>query len=238
MTVTEEEKSEKDDGGEPSITHSTKVGFSRSVHQTDWSNFLVDPNASIRSEGSMKAFVEFMVNKRRTEDQAKEAKQAREEEAKRIEKEFEEQMALEEEENKMKNSSNILSKFGVRTSTSDQTNDLMKLQYENLALKLDQVMSKMEDNDHKERQVVVDGSVQDHFGYTFIDCEIPRAHLPESLVSPDYAVTRSSTGQSEITNALFEHRIPSGNTTSDPNDVHDIAVSIHSEPKHNDESNR
>ena len=131
-------------------------------------SLIAEPNASIRSEGSMKAFVEFMVNKRRTEDQAKEAKQAREEENKRIEKEFEEQLALEEEENKKKNSSNILSKFGVGNSSSDQTNDLMKLQYENLALKLDQVMSKMEDNGHKETPVVVDGnSGEDYREETF-----------------------------------------------------------------------
>ena len=123
---------------------------------------------------------------------------------------------------------------------SDQTNDLMKLQYENLALKLDQVMSKMEDNGHKETQVVVDGNAgEDHFGYTFIDCDIPRAHLTEGLVpsAPDYADTRSSTGQSEMTNALFEHRVLE-NTPSQQSDINDIAVSIHSDHQHYNESNR
>ena len=99
----------------------------------------------------MQDFVEFLVNKKRADAE-------KEEEVKKF-KEKEEQALAEAKEKleqeaengeKAKPSNGILGKLG-KIGGTDQNQEIMKLQYENLALKMEQVIASVEDS--KRQQV-------------------------------------------------------------------------------------
>ena len=141
-----------------------------------------------QSEGSMKAFVDFLVNKKRLEDQQKEAKQIQDEERKKEEQEIEQN----EPEDVKKKSSNILSKLtgGItgHGQATDQNGEIIKLQYENLALKIDQVMTKIE-NTRPSTATNISEDVDDgHHSFDTLDYQMPRAQKLKQIQDSKYEI--------------------------------------------------
>ena len=115
----------------------------------------LDPNGSLKSQNSMTDFVEFLVNKNRA-DAAKEAeiKKFKEQEEQAIAEAKEKLEQEAENEEKPKQSNGFLGALGkIGGGGNDQSQEIMKLQYENLALKMEQVLASVEEGKRQQERL-------------------------------------------------------------------------------------